>query len=96
MIMRIVAIVLVILAVAGAVLGYLLQVDPITVGPILVGIGAILAVFARLAQAEYHNSQQMERLKAIHIMIRDEIDRASIVGPRSREAASAVADDEDE
>lgn len=96
MVMRIVAIILVVLAVAGAVFGYLSQVDPITVGPILVGTGAILAVFARLAQAEYHNSQQMERLKAIHIMIRDEIDRASIVGPRFREAAPAVADEEDE
>ena len=96
MVMRIVAIILVVLAVAGAVFGYLLQVDPITVGPVLVGTGAILAVFARIAQAEYHNSQQMDRLRAIHIMLRDEIDRASIVGSRSREATSAVSDEDEE
>jgi hypothetical protein len=96
MIMRIVAIILVVLAVAGAALGYLTQVDPITVAPVVVGIGIILAIFARLAQAEYHNNQQMERLKAIHIMIRDEIDRASIVGPRFRNAAPADEDDDSE
>lgn len=95
MVMRIVAIILVVLAVAGAVLGYLLQVDPVTVGPVLVGTGAILAVLARLAQAEYHNNQQMERLRAIHIMIRDEIDRASIVGPRSKEVSSAVTGEDE-
>ncbi len=95
MVMRIVAIILVVLAVAGAVLGYL-SINEITIGPVFIGVGAILAVFARLAQAEYHNSQQMERLRAIHIMVRDEIDRASIVGPRGRGVSPATASDESE
>ncbi len=90
---RIAAMVLVVLAIVGGVLGYL-GINEVTVGPVLVGIGAILAVFARLAQAEFHQAQQMERLKAIHFMIRDEIDRASLVSPR-REMGPLDEEEED-
>lgn len=95
---RIAAIVLILVAVAGAVLGYLslgaiADISELPIGPVVVGIAAILAVFARMAQAEYHNSQQMERLKAIHYMIRDEIDRSALVPSRGRDFA--VAEEEE-
>ncbi len=93
MVFRVAAIVLVVLAVVGGVLGYL-GINEVTVGPVFVGIGAIFAVFARLAQAEYHHAQQSERLKAIHFMIRDEIDRASLVGTRGREMAPVYDEDQ--
>lgn len=91
---RIAAVVLVLLSLLGAALGYL-SVNEITIGPVFIGIGALFAIFARMAQAEYHNVQQMERLKAIHFMIRDEIDRSSLVPSRGREYASVTDDDED-
>ena len=91
---RIGAGVLVLLAIVGAAIGYVFA-NEITVGPVFVGIGALLAVFARMAQAEYHQAQQLERLKAIHFMIRDEIDRASLVPSRGRDFASTAPDDEE-
>ncbi|HEX9015201.1 MAG TPA: hypothetical protein VF960_04270 [Chloroflexota bacterium] len=95
---RIAAYVLILLAVAGGVLGYLslgaiADISELPIGPVLVGLGAIMAVFARMAQAEYHNTQQIERLKAIHYMIRDEIDRAALVPSRGRDFA--VAEEEE-
>jgi hypothetical protein len=94
MVFRILAIVLVLLGVVGAVLGYL-SINEITVGPVFLGIGAMFAIFGRMAQAEYHQSQQLERLKAIHFMIRDEIDRASLVPGRGRDFSSAAHDEEE-
>jgi hypothetical protein len=87
---RIAAIVLVVLAVAAGVLGYL-GINEVTIGPVFVGIGVLFAIFARLAQAEHHHAQDMERLKAIHFMLRDEIDRQSLVGARGREFAQVAA-----
>lgn len=92
---RIGAAVLVVLSIVGAVLGYL-SINEITIGPVFVGIGALLAVFARMAQAEFHQAQQLERLKAIHFMIRDEIDRASLVPGRGREFSPMTSDEEEE
>lgn len=97
---RIAAIVLGLLAVVGGVLGYLslgaiADIPDLTVGPTFVGIGVLLAIFARLAQAEYHHVQEIDRLKAIHFMLRDEIDRQSLVGSRGRAFASVAGDEED-
>ncbi len=92
---RIAAAILLVLAIVGAVLGYVFA-NELTIGPVFLGIGAVLAVFARMAQAEFHQFQQIERLKAIHIMIRDEIDRASIVPGRSRDFAPVADDEEDD
>lgn len=96
---RIAAVVLVVLALAGGILGYLslgaiTDISELSLAPTFVGIGVLFAVFARLAQAEYHHSQQIQRLKAVHFMIRDEIDRQSLVGTRGRQLASVLDDEE--
>lgn len=92
--MQVLVIVLVVLAVLAGAYGFLLQSD-ITFGTGVVGIGAIIAILARIAQAQHQHSQQMSRLKAIHFLIRDEIDRMSLVPSRSpREMAQPESPDD--
>lgn len=94
--MKIATIALIVLAVLVAAFGFFFLSEPVF-GVGVVAIACLLGIFARIAQAAYQHTEQIEKLRAIHFMIRDEIDRAALMGTRNPMGSYATAgDDQDD